>query len=127
MDFGKHLYVPEEENGERVHQREDHNHLLKRIIGCMRECKILDFDTTYLKDALNDPGQSRGSREVIVGLVANLESREDRRIEYSNRFLSPEQPRTSSTDDVEGFFSLLHQMLGVHFDLKQFYDEFPRL
>jgi hypothetical protein len=32
-------------------------------------------------------------------------------------------PRASSSDDVEGFFSLLHGMLGPVFDLKQFYDE----
>jgi hypothetical protein len=34
---------------------------------------------------------------------------------------------TSSTDDVEGFFSLLHELLGPIFDLKQFYDELPKI
>jgi len=67
------------------------------------------------------------TREVIVGLLANLETREERRQDYSTRGLPFEHPRASSTDDVEGFFALLHQMLGPHFDLKQFFDQFPKI
>ena len=63
------------------------------------------------------------TRELVVALVANLESREIRRVEYQRREMKPEHPRASSSDDVEGFFSLLHGMLGPVFDLKQFYDE----
>jgi hypothetical protein len=37
--------------------------------------------------------------------------------------MKPEHPRASSSDDVEGFIALLHEMLGPVFDLKQFYDE----
>jgi hypothetical protein len=48
-------------------------------------------------------------------------------MEYIERGLPPEHPRSSSTDDVEGFFSLLHEMLGPVFDLKQFYDELPKI
>ena len=56
--------------------------------------------------------------------MANIESRKIRRLEYVNRGLSTEHPRASSTDDVdEGFFSLLHKMLGPVFDLKQFHDK----
>ena len=55
-------------------------------------------------------------------MVANLESRELRRCEYIARQLPPEHPRASATDDVEGMFSLLHDMLGDIFDLKQFHD-----
>lgn len=62
------------------------------------------------------------TREILVGLVANLESRELRRRENLARKLPPEHPRASSTDDVEGLFSLLHDMLGDIFDLKQFHD-----
>ena len=62
------------------------------------------------------------TREILVGLVANLESRELRRRENLARKLPPEHPRSSSTDDVEGQFSLLHDMLGDIFDLKQFHD-----
>ena len=63
------------------------------------------------------------TREVIVGLVANLESRELRRIEHIQRNIKPEHPRSSSTDDVESFISLLHEILGLNFDLKQVFSE----
>ena len=42
------------------------------------------------------------TQETVVGLVANLESRELRRAEYQERGLPPEHPRASATDDVEG-------------------------
>ncbi|CAB3993849.1 Hypothetical predicted protein [Paramuricea clavata] len=67
------------------------------------------------------------TREVIVGLVANLESRELRRIEYIQRNIKPEHPRSSSTDDVESFISLLHEILGLNFDLKQVFSELPKI
>ena len=63
----------------------------------------------------------------MVALVANLESRAIRRAEYQRREMSPGHPRASSSDDVEGFFSLLHGMLGPVFHLKQFYDESEKL
>ena len=65
--------------------------------------------------------------EIIVGLIANLETRELRRKEYHERDLPPEHPRASSTDDVEGIIALFHEVMGDHFDLKQFYDEFPKV
>ena len=55
-------------------------------------------------------------------MVANRESRQLRREEYLMRQLSPENPRASATDDVEGMFYLLHEILGNIFDLKQFHD-----
>lgn len=58
------------------------------------------------------------TREVVVGLVANLESRELRRLEYAARHLPAEHPRASATDDVESMFALLHEILGDIFDLK---------
>ena len=67
------------------------------------------------------------TREIIVGLVANLESRHLREIEYRTRCLQPEHPRSSSTDDVESFIALLHEMLGPIFDPKQFYSELPKI
>lgn len=48
-------------------------------------------------------------------------------MEYAQRVLPPEHPRASSTDDVEGFFALLHELLGPVFDLKQFFDELPKI
>ncbi|CAB3983365.1 Hypothetical predicted protein [Paramuricea clavata] len=67
------------------------------------------------------------TRELIVGLIANLESREIRRREYLKRSLPPEHPRASSSDDVEGFVALLHEMFGLIFDLKQFYQESTKI
>lgn len=67
------------------------------------------------------------TREVIVGLVANLESRRLRRLENIARSIPPEHPRSSSSDDVECFIALLHEMLGDIFDLKQFFGEQPKI
>ena len=61
--------------------------------------------------------------EVIIGLVANLESRELRRVEYCERGFPFEHPRASATDDVEGIIATMHEMIGDAFDLKQFIDE----
>lgn len=65
--------------------------------------------------------------EIIVGLIANLATRELRRIEYQERDLPPKHPRASSTDDVEGIISLFHEVMGENFDLEQFFDEFPKV
>ena len=67
------------------------------------------------------------TREIIVGLLANIETREQRREDYKQRDLPPEHPRASSTDDVEGIIALLHEMIGLIFDLKEFYDGFPKI
>jgi len=67
------------------------------------------------------------TQETVVGLVANLESRELRRAEYQERGLPPEHPRSSATDDVEGIKALMHEMLGDIFDVKQFLDGQPKI
>ena len=67
------------------------------------------------------------TQEAVIGLVANLESRELRRVEYKERSLPPEHPCASKTDDVEGIFALMHEMLGEIFDVKQFLDAQPRI
>ncbi len=55
-NFADHLYQPEKDaNGERVHHREDHNHLLKRIVSRLREGHIPGLDLRHLRDALHDP------------------------------------------------------------------------
>ena len=58
LDFSESPVVPEVDatTGEKLHQREDHNHLLKRIVRCIREGKILGFNVVFLRDALHDPG-----------------------------------------------------------------------
>lgn len=40
---------------EYIHHREDHNHLLKRIIACLREGIIPGLDLRYMREALHDP------------------------------------------------------------------------
>ena len=40
------------------------------------------------------------------------------RLEYQHQGFSPEHPRASSTDDVEGFIAILHDLLGDAFDNK---------
>ena len=67
------------------------------------------------------------TRETVVGLIANLESREIRRLEYRSRELPPEHPRASATDDVEGMIGLMHDMLGNIFDVKQFLEAQPKI
>jgi hypothetical protein len=56
-DFSKYLYQPErsESTSEYVHQREDHNHILKRIVNCLREGLIPGIQLQLLRDALHDP------------------------------------------------------------------------
>lgn len=60
LDFSECLVVPEVDatTGENLHQREDHNHILKRIVGCLREGKIPGFNVVFLRDALHDPGNN---------------------------------------------------------------------
>lgn len=67
------------------------------------------------------------TREIIVALIANLESREHRRAEGEARGLAPENPRASTTDDVEGIISLFHELLGPIFDHKTFKEQFPKI
>ena len=40
---------------EKIHHREDHNHLLKRIVACLREGRLPGIDLRYMRDALHDP------------------------------------------------------------------------
>jgi hypothetical protein len=67
------------------------------------------------------------TRETIIGLIENLESREIRRVEYQAQGMPFEHPRASSTDDVEGLFALMHDMLGDIFNIKQFTDAQPKI
>ena len=55
VNFKEHLYVPEEdESGEPQHEREDHNHVLKRIAACFRMGNIPNVDMTAFVGAMND-------------------------------------------------------------------------
>lgn len=59
------------------------------------------------------------TRETLIALTTNIESREWRRVEIANAGLRPEHPRASSTDDVECFFSCLRDGIGKNFTLKE--------
>ncbi len=49
-DFSKYLYQPEKDiNDERIHHREDHNHLLKRIVSRLRGGHIPVIDLIHFK------------------------------------------------------------------------------
>ena len=50
-----------------------------------------------------------------------------RRKEYRYRNIGPEHPKGGTTDDVEGFISILHQMLGHIFTLNDFYNSCPKI
>ena len=59
------------------------------------------------------------TREVLVALAANIETREWRRAFNKVNGIPPEHPRASTTDDVECFFSLLRDNVGKNFTMKQ--------
>jgi len=59
------------------------------------------------------------SKETLIALVANIESREWRRKYNSEHNLPAEHPRASTTDDVECFFSVLRDSVGKDFTLKE--------
>ena len=58
------------------------------------------------------------TRETVVALTTNTESHEWRRQESLSSGCSPEHPRSSTTDDVENFFSVMKDMVGKHFTLR---------
>lgn len=61
------------------------------------------------------------TREVVVALIANIESRSWRDSYNVEHGIALEHPRSSTTDDVECFFSILRDMVGASFTLKQVY------
>ena len=69
VDFRKHLYCPEydDKSGESFHEREDDNHLLKRITCCLRSGEIPNFRLQYFSDALNDPSSGL-TKSALTGV-----------------------------------------------------------
>ncbi len=49
------------------------------------------------------------------------------RDEYARRSIPPEHPSAGTSDDVESFISVLHEILGDTFDTKGFYNSFPKI
>lgn len=68
VNFKEHLYVPEvnEVNGETFHEREDHNHVLKRITSCARAGTIPSIGLQYFRDALHDENSGM-TYEALTG------------------------------------------------------------
>ncbi len=58
------------------------------------------------------------TRETLIALTTNIESREWVRRRKSSDGKPVEHPRASSTDDVECFFSVLRNLIGEHFTCK---------
>ena len=56
---------------------------------------------------------------MLIAVVAQIETTEFRRIELVNEGLPSENPRASTTDDVECFFSVTRDLVGKNFTLKQ--------
>ena len=56
-NFSMHLYQPERDNQTHkyIHHREDHSHVLKRLINCLREGSIPGIDIRLFREALDDP------------------------------------------------------------------------
>lgn len=72
-----------------------------------------------------DVSNIRGfTREVLVALAANIESREWRYEYIKVHGLPPAHPRSATTDDVECLFSVLRDNVGKDFTLKQVYHVF---
>ena len=67
------------------------------------------------------------TREVTIGLLANIESTEWVRVERANSDLPPEHPRASTTDDVECFFSVIRDLVGKDFTLKHVQTEWRKI
>ncbi|XP_035694410.1 uncharacterized protein LOC118428452 [Branchiostoma floridae] len=67
------------------------------------------------------------TREVVVALLCNIESQEQRRHMTTTHGLPPEHPRAGTSDDVEAFIATLHGMLGPIFDHKTFRENFRKI
>lgn len=59
------------------------------------------------------------TRETLVALIADLESREWRESYNLSNGIAVEHPRSSTTDDLECFFSILRDSVGKSFTLKE--------
>lgn len=59
------------------------------------------------------------TRETVIALTTNIESIEWKRREYSALTRPLENPRSSTTDDVECMFSIMRDLTGNHFTLRE--------
>lgn len=59
------------------------------------------------------------TRETLIALAADIETRQWRRGFNLMNGIPVEHPRSSTTDDVECFFSVVRDTVGKDFTLKQ--------
>ena len=67
------------------------------------------------------------SRETLIALTTDLESRECKWMTNMEEGLPAENPRASTTDDVECFFSVLRDFVGKHSTVKLVQFEYRKL
>ena len=67
------------------------------------------------------------TRETLIGIIANVESQELVRQKRAQLQIPPEHPRSSSTDDVECFFSVMRDLVGKSFVLRKVWDEWRKI
>ena len=96
------------------------NELLSEIMTWKNEGASTDDIITRLRLRTEASLKSRGfSRETLVVLFANIESREWRSVYNATHDMLPEHPRASTTDDVEFFFSALRDSVGKDVTLQE--------
>ncbi|XP_065887166.1 uncharacterized protein [Dysidea avara] len=93
------------------------NYLLDDLMPWHKEEKLRDFSLLEVNRSI--AGVRGFSRETIIALAANIESREWRCKYLAANNEPPEHPRASTTDDVECFFSVLRDSVGKDFTLKE--------
>lgn len=59
------------------------------------------------------------TKQTVIALTTNIESVEWKRREYSTLNQPMENPRSSTTDDVECMFSIMRDLTGKHFTLRE--------
>lgn len=79
-------------------------------------CVYRHYNTFNIRDITAIRGFTR---ETLSALLVNIESREWRRQFNLSNGIPPEHPRSSTTDDVECFFSVLRDMVGKDFTHKE--------
>ena len=67
------------------------------------------------------------SRETLIAVTADIESREQKYAKNLEEGLKTEHPRASTTDDVECMFSIMRDLLGKNFTLKQVQYEWRKI
>eukprot|EP00058_Branchiostoma_floridae_P022059 XP_002607549.1 hypothetical protein BRAFLDRAFT_106498 [Branchiostoma floridae] len=107
--------------------------LLERDFPLAMKDEALQREVDRVKETCLDPqihrpikGIQGMTREVVVALLCNIESQEQRRLMITTHLLPPEHPRAGTSDDVDAFIALLHGMLGPIFDHKAFRDNFSQ-